>query len=78
MKKRYEISYWEKETVWVKCKTIVETEYDLDEDSDEELLKEVIEDDAVDYVQRDYNWETSECAPYDFDEVEIERIEASQ
>lgn len=74
-KNRYEITYWEKETVWVQCRTIVETDYELDENSEEELLKEVIEDDAVDYAQRDYNWETSEHVAYDFDEVEIERIE---
>lgn len=76
--KTYEITYWEKESVWVERRTIVKTKHDLNkaiEDGDEQLLKEVIEDNAVDYAQADYNWETVEHEDYDFDEVMVEEVE---
>lgn len=73
--KTYEITYWEKESVWVKRRTIVKTKHDLHkavEDRDEQLLKEVVEDNAVDYIQADYDWETSEHEDYYFKGVMVE------
>lgn len=76
--KTYEITYWEKETVWVRRRTIVKTKHDLNkavEDGDEELLKDAIEYNAVDYVEADYDWETVEHEDYDFDQVMVEEVE---
>lgn len=76
--KTYEITYWEKESVWVERRTIVKTDHDLNKavkDGDEQLLKEAIEDDAVDYPQADYNWETSEHEDYDFEDVMVDGVE---
>lgn len=74
----YKITYWEQESVWVERCTMVETKHDLKkavEDGDEKLLRDAIEEGVIDYVQADYNWETSEHEDYDFDEVMVEEVE---
>ena len=73
----YKITYWEQESVWVERCTMVETKHDLKkaiEDGNEEILKKVIEDDAIDYIQADYNWETTQHEDYDFEEVMVEEV----
>lgn len=74
--RQYEISYWEKETVWVKRRTIVDTGHDLSaKPVDEQELKEAIENDAIEELEADYDWETMAHDDYDFDEVEIEELD---
>lgn len=68
--KKYKVSYWEKESVWVRRETIVEAK----ETPTKENIQELIESGNCDYLQADYNWETSEHEEYDFDtDLEIEQ-----
>lgn len=60
--KKYEIQYWEKESVWVRRKTIIESETQPTQQNAQEL----IETGNCDYIDADYDWETSETLDYDF------------
>ena len=64
--KKYEIRYWEKESVWVY--RTMEVPLDKDpKDMTEEELKDLIEqNEDVEFLDGDYNWETSETLDYNF------------
>ena len=73
--KKYEIRYWEKESVWV-YRTV---EVPLDKDPrkmTEKELKDVIEqNEDVDFLDGDYNWETAETEKYDFkNDFKVEEV----
>lgn len=64
--KKYEVQYWEKEQVW--CRRIIELKTDKDPRTmtADELKNEIECDGDVDWIEGDYNWETSEIVDYDF------------
>lgn len=73
--KKYEIRYWEKESVWV-YRTV---EVPLDKDPKkmtEEELKDLIErNEDVEFLDGDYSWETSETLDYNFkDDFKVEEV----
>lgn len=69
MAKKYEVSYWEKESVWVRRRVEIEA----DEKPTPENMKKLIETSNIDYLQTDYSWETSDTEDYDFDtDFEVE------
>lgn len=63
---KYEIQYWEKEQVW--CRRTIELKTDKDPRTmtADELKNEIECDGDVDWIDGDYNWETSEIVDYDF------------
>lgn len=69
--KKYEIRYWEKESVWVRRRTIVEA----NEKPTIENVCELLESGDCDYLQSDYAWETAEHECYDFEtDLEVEEV----
>lgn len=67
--KKYNVSFWEKESVWVRRTVEIET----DEKPTEENLDEFLSTKHCDYKQSDYDWETSDHEQYDFDtDFEVE------
>ena len=69
--KKYKVSYWEQESVWVRRTIEVESETK----PTPKHAKVIILTNPVDYTQADYDWETSEHLCYDFDtDFEVEEI----
>lgn len=69
---KYDVAYWEKETVWVRRRAIVESDKKPTKDTIEGLLEG---DGDVDFYESDYNYETSEHDEYDFDtDFEVEEV----
>lgn len=60
---KYNVSFWEKESVWIRRTVEIET----DEKPTEENLDELLATKPCDYKQADYEWDTSEHEQYDFD-----------
>ena len=68
---KYNVSFWEKESVWVRRRVVIET----DEKPTEENLDEFFATKTCDFIQADYDWETSEHEQYDFEtDFEVEEI----
>lgn len=68
---KYNVSFWEKESVWVLRRVVIET----DEKPTEENLDEFFATKPCDFIQADYDWETSEHEQYDFEtDFEVEEI----
>ena len=65
--KRYEVQFWEKETVWVKRTIEIPTDKDFEKLSNDEKIEEIETNEDVDWLDGDYNWETSEIVEYDFE-----------
>lgn len=59
--KKYKVSYWEKESVWVRRTVTVESEEKPNEENFDSLLG------TADYEQADYDWNTAEHEEYDFE-----------
>lgn len=69
---KYQISYWEQESVWVRRTVQVECE----EKPTPKHAKVIILTNPTDYIQSDYDWETSEHLCYDFEtDFEVEELE---
>ena len=66
MKKRYRVNYWEKESVWVYRTITLPSEKNPKEMSDDELRQEIEQNEDVEFLDGDYNWETSDILDYDF------------
>ena len=60
---KYSVEFWEKESVWVRRRVEVET----DKEPTAENIEEILGTQSVDYMQEDYDWETSEHEQYDFE-----------
>ena len=67
--KKYEIQYWEQEKVWVRRTVEVKSEKDPSKMTAYELRWLIAEDpdSDVDWIDGDYDWETSETVDYDFE-----------
>lgn len=64
--KKYEIRYWEKESVWVYRTVEVPLDKDPKEMTEEELKDVIEQNEDVDFLDGDYDWETSETLDYNF------------
>lgn len=60
--KKYNVEYWEKQTVWVRQRVAIET----DEKPTPENMEKLLANENVDFLQSDYSWETSDTSEYDF------------
>ena len=74
MTKKYCITFWEKESVWVKRTVEVMSEKVLNPD-DKESIVDAIEYGDVECIESDYAWETSDHVCYDLEDVQIEEVE---
>lgn len=74
MTKKYCITFWEKESVWVKRTVEVSSEKVLNTD-DKESIIDAIEYSDTEYIESDYAWETSDHVCYDLESLQIEEIE---
>lgn len=63
MPNRYIVEFWEQQSVWVRHRVEVET----DKVPTAENMREILETESVNYIQSDYNWESSENHDYDFE-----------
>lgn len=67
---KYKVSYWERESVWVRRTIEVESETKPTEKNIEYII---VNNPTVEYFMNDYAWETSEHEEYDFDtDFEVE------
>ena len=64
--KKYEIRYWEKESVWVYRTVEVPLDKDPKEMTEEELKDLIEQNEDVEFMDGDYDWETSETLDYNF------------
>lgn len=64
--KKYEIRYWEKESVWVYRTIEVPLDKDPKEMTEEELKDLIEQNEDVEFLDGDYDWETSETLDYNF------------
>lgn len=69
--KKYKISYWEQESVWVRRTIQVKCK----EKPTSKHIKTMIKTDQINYIHSDYNLETTEHLKYDFDtDFEVEEV----
>ena len=64
--KKYEIEYWEKESVWCRRTAIVKSNKDPKDMNYAEKMDLIEGEGGIDFIDSDYNWETSETIDYDF------------
>lgn len=64
--KKYEIRYWEKESVWVYRTVEVPLDKDPKEMTEKELKDLIEQNEDVEFMDGDYDWETSETLDYNF------------
>lgn len=64
--KKYEIRYWEKESVWVYRTVEVPLDKDPKGMTEEELKNLIEQNEDVEFMDGDYDWETSETLDYNF------------
>lgn len=70
---KYVVNYWQKESVWCRRQVIFESDTQPTAKNMEYIL---VNNPTVDYVQQDYDWETSETEDYDFEtDFEVEELE---
>lgn len=75
--KKYEVQFWKKEAVWCRRTVEVKTDKDVTKLSKDELQYLIAEDpdSDVDWLDGDYNWETSETLEYDFEnDFEVKEV----
>lgn len=73
--KKYEIRYWEKESVWVYRTVEVLLDKDPKKMTEEELKDLIEQNEDVEFMDGDYDWETSETLDYNFkDDFKVEEV----
>lgn len=73
--KKYEIRYWERESVWVYRTAQVPLDKDPRKMTEEELKNVIEQNEDVDFMDGDYNWETAETWDYDFkNDFKVEEV----
>ena len=64
--KKYEVQYWEKEAVWVKRTVIIPSDKDVSKMTEDELQNEIESNEDVEWLEGDYNYESTRILEYDF------------
>lgn len=73
--KKYEIRYWEKESVWVYRTVQVPLDKDPRKMTEEELKNMIEQNEDVDFLDGEYEWDTSETLDYNFkDDFQVEEV----
>lgn len=73
--KKYEIRYWEKESVWVYRTAQVPLDKDPKEMTEDELRNVIEQNEDVEFLDGDYSWETSNTEEYNFkDDFQVEEV----
>lgn len=73
MSKSYAVTFWEKESVWVRRRV------DITTDKPKEEIENIVKDGDIykystEVYPGDYHWDTSETLEYDIDDLEIEEL----